>query len=91
MLVFYFLLPFLEQEYGIINKRENADIAGTIQLYAVTTTGQEVMFPLETMATDCQVIYFLVLQGVLIALEAMRGKSWKNWIPLISETMDVLL
>lgn len=59
-------------------------------MYAVTTTGQEVMFPGDygyRLSGDL----FSGSSGVLIALEAMRGKSWKNWIPLISETMDVLL
>ena len=87
---FLLFASFLEQEYGIINKEKTLTLLSTIQLYAVTTTGQEVMFPGDygyRLSGDL----FSGSSGVLIALEAMRGKSWKNWIPLISETMDVLL
>ena len=85
---FLLFSSLIEQEYGIIDEKKTLTLLNTMQMYVIDT-GQEVMLPGDygyRLSGDL----FSGASGVLLALEAIRGRSWKNWFPLIPETLDLL-
>ena len=86
---FLLFSSLIEQEYGIIDDKKTLTLLNTMQMYVIDI-GQEVMLPGDygyRLSGDL----FSGASGVLLALEAIRGRSWKNWFPLIPETLDLLL
>ncbi|WP_221761920.1 hypothetical protein, partial [Streptococcus sanguinis] len=73
----------------IIDREKTLTSLRTLQMYAIDID-KELMFPGDygyKLSGDL----FSGSSGVLLALETLGGKSWKNLFPLIPETLDQLL
>lgn len=86
---FLLFISLIEQEYDIIDTEKTLTSLRTLQMYAIDID-KELMFPGDygyKLSGDL----FSGSSGVLLALETLGGKSWKNLFPLIPETLDQLL
>lgn len=75
---------FIDQEYGIIEESKTLAIIETLGVYMVESE-DKIMLPGDygyKLSGDL----FTGSAGVLLALDTVSGSSWKNWLPLISQS-----